>query len=588
MGLIRGVNEIARLIEDAIANLLKNGIPADRLVNQAPASALPPTGNTGSGYTPADHATEHEDGGDDELTGDLNATARVAVRKNSTGGAVGARRRLNLIEGSNVTLTVADDSGNEEIDVTIAAASSISDGDKGDITVSSSGTVWTVDNDAITYAKLQDVSATDTLLGRSTAGAGNVEEIPLTAAGRALIDDADAAAQRTTLGLTIGTNVQAYDAELAALAGLTSAADKVPYFTGSGTAALADLTSAGRALIDDADAAAQRATLGLVIGTNVQAQDAELAAIAGLTSAADKLPYFTGSGTAALADLSSAGRALIDDADATAQRATLGLVIGTNVQAFDAELAAIAGLTSAADKLPYFTGSGTAGLADLTAAGRALIDDADAAAQRATLGLGAAALLATPIPVASGGSGADLSATGGANRLVRQSSAGAAFTVSALVAADLPASIPVMSARVYNSGNLSVAFNTTTTVLFDTERWDTDAFHSTSSNTGRLTAPDAGQYIISGHIRWASGAGGIREMSIRLNGTTLISANVPSPAVDTNQMYMNTVTLYDLAAGDYVEMRVFQNQTSAAALNILAAGNYSMEFAIARIPRSFV
>jgi len=56
-------------------------------------------------------------------------------------------------------------------------------------------------NDAVTYAKIQDVSATDRLLGRSTAGAGDVEEITCTAAGRALIDDADAAAQRTTLGV---------------------------------------------------------------------------------------------------------------------------------------------------------------------------------------------------------------------------------------------------------------------------------------------------------------------------------------------------------------------------------------------------
>lgn len=61
-------------------------------------------------------------------------------------------------------------------------------------------------DDAITYAKIQDVSATDRLLGRVTAGAGVVEEITLTAAGRALIDDANAAAQRTTLGLgTIAT-----------------------------------------------------------------------------------------------------------------------------------------------------------------------------------------------------------------------------------------------------------------------------------------------------------------------------------------------------------------------------------------------
>lgn len=317
-------------------------------------------------------------------------------------------------------------------------------------------------------------------------GSGTAAVADFTSFGRSLVDDADASAARTTLGLVIGTNVQAYDAELAAIAGLTSAADKVPYFTGSGTAAVADFTSFGRSLVDDADASAARTTLGLgtiatqadnnvnitggsvtgitdlaiadggtgastanaalnnllpsqstnagkylvtdgtntswdqinistsditgtlpianggtgsttasgartalglAIGTDVQAYDPELAALAGVTSAADKVPYFTGSGSAAVADFSSFGRSLVDDADSTAARSTLGLVIGTDVQAYDAELAAIAGLTSAANKLPYFTGAGTAAVTDFTAFGRSLVDDADSTAARTTLGL---------------------------------------------------------------------------------------------------------------------------------------------------------------------------------------------------------
>ena len=86
-----------------------------------------------------------------------------------------------LVDGSVTTAKLADGA------VTTAKASDL-------------GTAALADG-AVTYAKLQNTTGTDKLLGRSTAGAGTVEEITCTAAGRALLDDADAATQRTTLGL---------------------------------------------------------------------------------------------------------------------------------------------------------------------------------------------------------------------------------------------------------------------------------------------------------------------------------------------------------------------------------------------------
>jgi hypothetical protein len=108
-----------------------------------------------------------------------------------------------------------------------------------------------------------NVSATDKLLGRSTAGAGAVEEITLTSAGRALLDDADAAAQRTTLGLgsAATSNTSAFES-----AGAVSTHAAV-------TSSVHGISSFGATLVDDVDASAARTTLGLGTAATTAATD---------------------------------------------------------------------------------------------------------------------------------------------------------------------------------------------------------------------------------------------------------------------------------------------------------------------------
>lgn len=166
---------------------------------------------------------------------------------------------------------------------------------------------------AVTYDKIQNVSTTDRLIGRSSAGAGIVEEITCTAAGRALLDGADAAAQRTTLGLgTIATQ----DAASVAITGGT--------VTGGTITGITDLAVADGGT-GASDAATARTNLGIVIGADVQAFDASLQSISDLSLSADQTIYATAADTFAVANLSAYGRSLIDDADAVEARTTLGL-----------------------------------------------------------------------------------------------------------------------------------------------------------------------------------------------------------------------------------------------------------------------
>lgn len=82
---------------------------------------------------------------------------------------------LKITGGTNGQVLSTDGSGNLSW---TTAGGGVSDGDKGDITVSGSGVTWTIDNGAVTYAKIQNVT-TNRLLGRVSSGSGNTEEITI-------------------------------------------------------------------------------------------------------------------------------------------------------------------------------------------------------------------------------------------------------------------------------------------------------------------------------------------------------------------------------------------------------------------------
>ena len=133
----------------------------------------------------------------------------------------------------------------------------------------------------VSYGKIQNISATDKILGRASAGSGTIEEIDCTSFARSLLDDADASAVRTTLGLGAVATGNTITTALIADSGVTSAkiADGAVSFAkiqsiatntllgrstaGSGAVEAISMTAAGRDILAAVDVAAQRTALGL-------------------------------------------------------------------------------------------------------------------------------------------------------------------------------------------------------------------------------------------------------------------------------------------------------------------------------------
>ena len=260
-----------------------------------------------------------------------------------------------------------------------------------------------------------------------------------------------------------------------------------------------------------------RTDIGLAIGTNVQAYDADLTTYAGITPGAN-VQTFLGA------------------ADYAAMRTQLGLTIGTNVQAFDADLTTYAGITPSANV-------------------QTLLGSADYAAFRASLGVGAGSLPGAPTT-------GDLAYYNGSAWVsLGIGTAGQVLKVNS--GATAPTWVTPHNFYVAKAADQSISNTTVTAISFDTETWDTGSFYSSGTDV-TITAATAGRWDLYAHVDYASNSTGLRQCYIKVNGATVQTSG--QNAVNGDDSRVNIQVPVALVNGDVVTLHVWQN--SGGSLNV--------------------
>jgi hypothetical protein len=128
------------------------------------------------------------------------------------------------------------------------------------------------------------------------------------------------------------------------------------------------------------------------------------------------------------------------------------------------------------------------------------------------------------------------------------------------------------------SANQTISTATTTAITFDTELFDTDGFHSTATNTSRITIPTgkAGKYLLTGTVNHFSNGTGFRQGGFRKNGSAEAFYNINANTGDSTSGSISEIL--DLAVADYVEMVGYQN--SGGNLAILGGSSYFTNFQV--------
>lgn len=134
------------------------------------------------------------------------------------------------------------------------------------------------------------------------------------------------------------------------------------------------------------------------------------------------------------------------------------------------------------------------------------------------------------------------------------------------------------SVRVFNSTNITLASTSVTNLTFDSNHWDTDSFHSTQSNTDRITIPAGlgGYYIVGGSFEFSANATGERILFINHSS----AGNIAQQRLNNNGAVqptgMSAMSMWLCQPGDYLQLQAYQS--SGGNLTLAAQGDRSIEF----------
>jgi hypothetical protein len=120
--------------------------------------------------------------------------------------------------------------------------------------------------------------------------------------------------------------------------------------------------------------------------------------------------------------------------------------------------------------------------------------------------------------------------------------------------------------RLFNSADQSLANATATAVTFNSETYDTDGFHSTATNTSRITIPagKGGYYLFSAATRWPGGnSTGLRAQYLYKNGVEIWAGTFFAPTNTTVNETLIYTQIFSAVATDYFELFAYQSTGGA-------------------------